>query len=261
MLFCPLFSGSSGNSIFVSGDKGKILVDAGVAGKNIEKELLDIEQNPNEIDAIFVTHEHSDHIKGIGVMSRRYNIPIYANELTWNAMEGKIGKIKEQNIKIINEKYIEIKDVIVENFKISHDAADPLGYAFHTKKGSAAIATDLGHFSSEVKDVIKDADILLLESNHDIEMLKFGPYPYVLKRRILSDVGHLSNDACGKALIEMMNDRRKQVYLGHLSKTNNYPQLAYETVLSLLRENNINVGKDIEITMANRNSHSQVACL
>lgn len=261
MIFCPLFSGSSGNSIFVSSNNTKILVDAGVPGKNIETQLKEIDQNPKDIDGIFVTHEHSDHIKGAGVMSRRYNIPIYTNELTWEAMKDKIGKIKEENIRIIDKQYIEIKDMTVQTFSISHDAASPSGYAFHTKEGMACVATDLGHFSESVKSVIKDADILLLESNHDVEMLKFGPYPYVLKKRILSDVGHLSNEACGKAILEIMNEKHRTIYLGHLSKTNNYPQLAYETVLSLLRENSVEVGRDITITMAHRDRHSEVVSL
>ncbi|WP_461613496.1 MBL fold metallo-hydrolase [Clostridium sp. Marseille-QA1073] len=261
MIFCPLFSGSSGNSIFVSSNNARILVDAGVPGKNIETQLKEIDQSPKDIDGIFVTHEHSDHIKGVGVMSRRYNIPVYANELTWEAMKDKIGKVKEENIKIIDKQYIEIKDMTVQTFSISHDAVDPSGYAFHTKEGIACIATDLGHFSEGVKSVIKEADILLLESNHDVEMLKFGPYPYVLKRRILSDIGHLSNEACGKAILEIMNEKHRTIYLGHLSNTNNYPQLAYETVLSLLRENSIEVGRDITITMAHRDRHSEVVSL
>ncbi|MGL4731063.1 MAG: MBL fold metallo-hydrolase [Clostridium sp.] len=261
MIFCPLFSGSSGNSIFVSDGNARILVDAGVAGKNIENELKAIGENPAALDGIFVTHEHTDHIKSVGVLSRRYNIPIYANELTWSAMNDKVGKLKEDNIKVIDKKYIDIKGMTVENFKIYHDAIDPRGYAFRSKDKVAAIATDLGHFSNEVKDVLKDADILLLESNHDVEMLKFGPYPYVLKKRILSDVGHLSNEACGKAILDILGKNIKNIYLGHLSKTNNYPQLAYETVMSVLRENKVEIGKEVNITMANREKHSEVICI
>ena len=261
MIFCPLFSGSSGNSVFVSDGNTRLLIDAGVAGKNIERELTNIGENPSEIDGIFVTHEHIDHIKSVGVLSRKHNIPIYANELTWNAMESKLGKLKMENIKLLDKKYIDIKDMTIENFKIHHDAVDPRGYAFRSKNKVAAVATDLGHFSEEVKNVLKDADVFLLESNHDIEMLKFGPYPYVLKKRILSDIGHLSNEACGNAILDILGDNLKNIYLGHLSKTNNYPQLAYETVISVLKGNKVQIGTDVSITMANRDKHSDVICV
>lgn len=258
MIFCPLYSGSSGNSIFVSSNNTKVLIDAGMAGKSIESALKSIDEKPNEIDAIFVTHEHSDHIKGVGVMSRKYDIPIYANEDTWKAMNEKIGKIKEHNINMLDKSYVDIKDMHIINYSVSHDAASPLGYALCSENKKACIATDLGFFSETVKDVIEDADVILLESNHDVEMLKFGPYPYPLKRRILSDVGHLSNDACGKALVEIMNDKHKSVFLGHLSKTNNYPDLAYQTVLNILNENHIKVGKDINLNMARRDMPSEL---
>lgn len=261
MKFCPLFSGSSGNSIFVASDNARVLIDVGMPGKAIENEILSINENPREIDGIFVTHEHSDHIKGIGVLSRRYDIPIYANELTWKAMFEKIGKIKEHNIKIIDSAFTEIKDIMVENFETFHDAAKPSGYKIHSKRGKACIATDLGHFSNSVKEALSDADVILLESNHDIEMLKFGPYPYPLKRRILSDIGHLSNEACGKAILDILGDKHKTIYLGHLSKTNNYPELAYETVVSVLRDNSVQLGKDVTINMADRDKHSLVVNL
>lgn len=256
MIFCSLYSGSSGNSIFVSSGDARILIDAGLPGKNIEKALTDIKQNPSELDAIFVTHEHSDHVKGVGVLSRKYNIPIYANELTWKAMEGLVGNIKEHNIKIINGDYVSVKDLDIISYKIPHDAASPQGYTVRHGNKKVSVATDLGYFSDDVRKNIEDADILLLESNHDIEMLKFGPYPYNLKRRILSEVGHLSNEDCGKAIADMVNDRRKKVILGHLSETNNYPELAFHTVLNILKERNIQLNKDISLTVARRDMPS-----
>jgi len=258
MIFCPLYSGSSGNSIFVASQNTKILVDVGMPGKSIESALKYINQNPNEIDGIFITHEHSDHIKGAGIISRRYNIPIYANENTWEAMKPKIGNIKENNIQIINNNCVDIMDMHIENYHISHDAAAPMGYAIYSGNKKVCITTDLGYFSSEVKTMIKDADVILLESNHDIEMVKFGPYPYPLKRRILSDVGHLSNDACGKAIVEIMNDKQKHIILGHLSKTNNFPELAYQTVVNILKENCIEIGRDISLNLAKRDMPSDV---
>lgn len=257
MIFCPLYSGSSGNSIFVGTKKAKILFDAGLAGKHIEKALIDIGQKPCDLDAIFITHEHIDHIKGAGVLSRRYDIPIYANFDTWNAMKNNIGKIKPDNIKVIDDKYLNFNDTCILNFNISHDAANPKGYVIYDGNKKACIATDLGEFSIEVKNSIKECDVMLIESNHDVQMLKFGPYPYDLKRRILSSKGHLSNDDCGKALVTIMNEKRKIVFLGHLSKTNNYPDLAYQTVINILNENGIVQGKDIEVNIAERNGHSK----
>ncbi|WP_373897286.1 MBL fold metallo-hydrolase [Haloimpatiens sp. FM7315] len=256
MIFCPLYSGSSGNSIFVGTDKTKILIDAGLSGKHIENALKSIGQEPSELDAIFVTHEHIDHVKGVGVLSRRHNVPIYANTDTWEAMSKSLGKIKENNIKLIQEDYVDIKDMEIFNFPISHDAADPKGYVVSHGNKKACVATDLGHFSKEVKDAIKECQVILMESNHDVEMLKFGPYPYTLKRRILSSIGHLSNDDCGKAIVDIMKDRKKMIFLGHLSKTNNCPELAYQTVLNILNDNNIKLGKDIDIDVAKRNEPS-----
>lgn len=256
MIFCSLYSGSSGNSIFISSGKARILIDAGLPGKSIEASLKSIDESPQNIDAIFVTHEHSDHSKGLGVLSRRYNIPIYANKLTWGSLEGMIGNIKAENIKVMETECTSIKDLNIKSYKIPHDAVAPVGYSVECCGKKVCVATDLGYFSEEVKTNIQDADIILLESNHDVEMLKFGPYPYVLKRRILSDIGHLSNDACGKAILEIMDDTQKRIILGHLSKTNNYPELAYQTVLSILAENNIVTGKDIDISLAKRDTAS-----
>ncbi|URZ14372.1 MBL fold metallo-hydrolase [Clostridium felsineum] len=256
MKFCSLYSGSSGNSIFVASDNSKVLIDAGLSGKSIEKALKEINEDPHDIDGIFITHEHSDHIKGVGVLSRKYNIPIYANELTWKAMINNIGKIKDDNIKILSQDYIEIKDMNVFNYKIPHDAAAPCGYKVISNTKSVCVATDLGYFSEEVKATISDADVILLESNHDVEMLKFGPYPYPLKRRILSNVGHLSNEDCGKAIVDIAKKGKKKIILGHLSKTNNYPDLAYKTVVNELNENGIEIDGDISISMAKRDMPS-----
>lgn len=253
MNFCSLYSGSSGNSIFVSSKNTKILIDAGVAGKHIETALKNINVDPNSLDAILVTHEHIDHIKGVGVLSRRFDLPIYSHPLTWEAMSPSIGKIKDHNIKFIDEKYINIKDMDIHGYKISHDASYPLGFSVNSDNKKFCLATDLGYFSEEVIKNLKDADGILMESNHDVEMLKFGPYPYSLKRRILSNIGHLSNDDCGKAILDISNDNPKHIMLGHLSNTNNYPELAYQTVINILNENNIILNKDIKLYMANRN--------
>ena len=260
MKFCSLYSGSSGNSIFIASEQARILIDAGLPGKKIDDALRSIEQNPDSIDGIFITHEHSDHIKGVGVLSRKYDIPIYANDDTWLAMENNIGKIKEHNIKVIDRRSVtQIKDLEIKSFIIPHDAVAAVGYTVYSKGKQASVTTDFGVFTEEIRDNIKDSQVLLLESNHDVNMLKFGPYPYSLKRRILSEVGHLSNEDCGKAIVDILKyGTGKRIVLGHLSGTNNHPDLAYQTVLSVLQENNIEQNKDIYLAMASRHNPSNI---
>lgn len=260
MKFCSLYSGSSGNSIFIASEQARILIDAGLPGKKIDEALRSIEQNPGNIDGIFITHEHSDHIKGVGVLSRKYDIPIYANANTWSAMESNIGKIKEHNIKIMDRRSIlKIKDLDIKSFNIPHDAVAAVGYTVHSNGKQASVTTDFGVYTEEIRDNIKDSQVLLLESNHDVNMLKFGPYPYSLKRRILSEVGHLSNEDCGKAIVDILRyGARKKVFLGHLSGTNNHPDLAYQTVINVLQENNIKQNEDIYLAMASRHNPSNI---
>ncbi|MFW2491920.1 MBL fold metallo-hydrolase [Clostridium chromiireducens] len=258
MIFCSLYSGSSGNSMFVASDKAKILIDAGLPGKKIDMALQEINQNPRDLNGIFITHEHSDHIKGVGVLSRKYDIPIYANADTWSAMENSLGKIKECNIRVIDKRSItEINDMSIKAFNTPHDAVAPMGYTVSAVKKRISVATDFGTFTREIYDNIKDSEVILLESNHDINMLKFGPYPYPLKRRILSEIGHLSNEDCGSAIVELYKcSANKKIILGHLSNTNNQPDLAYQTVFNVLSENGINPNEDIMLTMANRHNPS-----
>lgn len=251
MIFCPLYSGSSGNSVFVSSGTVRILIDAGLPGKSIDAALKEIGEMPGALNGIFITHEHIDHVKGVGVLSRKYDIPIYANELTWKGMSNLIGKIKEHNIKVINSKFVDVGDLDIETFSIPHDAAAPCGYSVRCNGKKVCVATDLGNFTEEVRNSIHDADVVLLESNHDVEMLKFGPYPYPLKRRILSEIGHLSNEDCGRAIVSITGDKHKKIILGHLSKTNNYPDLAYQTVINILKENGV-TSSDITVELAKR---------
>ena len=255
MKFCSLYSGSSGNSIFASSNDAKILIDAGLPGKKIDEALKSIGQKPEELNGIFITHEHSDHIKGVGVLSRKYNIPIYANDKTWHAMEKTVGKIKEHNIKIMDRRsVVDIGDMSIKSFIIPHDAIAPVGYSIVSKSKKISIATDFGTFTEEIYSNIRDSEVILLESNHDVNMLKFGPYPYNLKRRILSEVGHLSNEDCGKAIVDIVKSGLgKKIILGHLSNTNNHPDLAFQTVLNLIEENGIKQGEDVILSMANRN--------
>lgn len=259
MIFCSLYSGSSGNSIFVSSGTSNILIDAGLPGKKIDEALVSIGKNPSEIHGIFITHEHSDHVKGAGVLSRKYDIPIYANDKTWLAMEKSLGKIKEHNIKIIDRRTtVDIGDLTIKSFVIPHDAISPVGYTVVNNNKQVSVATDFGTFTDEIYSNIKDSEVILLESNHDVNMLKYGPYPYTLKRRILSEIGHLSNEDCGKAILDIAKcGIGKKILLGHLSNTNNNPDLAFQTALSTIQEKGIIQGEDIILSMANRNSPSE----
>ena len=263
MKFCSLYSGSSGNSIFIASDNAKVLIDAGLAGKKIDDALKHIGEESSSIDGIFITHEHIDHIKGVGVLSRKYDIPIYANDNTWAVMEKNIGKIKEHNIRIMDRRSsITINDLEIRSFNIPHDAIAPVGYTVSYAGKNASVVTDFGVFTEEIRDNIIDSDIILLESNHDVNMLRMGPYPYKLKLRVLGENGHLSNEDCGSAIVSLLkNDKKKQIVLGHLSGTNNHPDLAYQTVVDVLSANGISPGDDVILQLASRHNPSEIILL
>ena len=233
MNLCSIASGSSGNCIYTGTEKAGILIDAGISAKRIEQGLASIDRNIKEMKGIFISHEHSDHIKGIGVLARKYQIPIYGTKGTIEAIKKttSLGVIDPELFHVIRpEEDVCIEDLVVKPFRISHDAAEPVAYRMECGKKSAAVATDFGFFNREVVDKLQNLDVLLLESNHDVHMLQVGSYPYQLKRRILGDRGHLSNEAAGKLLCHLLHDDLKAVFLGHLSKENNYDELAFETV-------------------------------
>ena len=263
MKFCSLYSGSSGNSIFIASDNAKVLIDAGLAGKKIDDALKHIGEESSSIDGIFITHEHIDHIKGVGVLSRKYDIPIYANDNTWAVMEKNIGKIKEHNIRIMDRRSsITINDLEIRSFNIPHDAIAPVGYTVSYAGKNASVVTDFGVFTEEIRDNIIDSDIILLESNHDVNMLRMGPYPYKLKLRGLGENGHLSNEDCGNAIVSLIkSDKKKQIMLGHLSGTNNNPDLAYQTVVDVLSANGIRPGDDVILQLASRHNPSEIILL
>ena len=258
--FCSLFSGSSGNCIFVGTEETKILIDAGYSGKRIAEALESIGENPKDLSAIFVTHEHSDHIFGVGVMSRRYNLPIYANEKTWEAMAPWIGKIHPDN-KMLVCGDVCFDDMRVASFSTSHDAADPAAYSFYHDGKKITVATDTGVVTDEVRMNALGSDLILLESNHDVEMLKTGPYPYPLKKRILGEHGHLSNDAASDLLVELVENNTEKVFLGHLSAENNTPDIALETAAARLIEDGINPQKDVYLRVAPRYEAGEVVVL
>ncbi|RBP44011.1 MBL fold metallo-hydrolase [Garciella nitratireducens] len=262
MKICSIASGSSGNCIYVEELKTKVLIDIGISGKKVTDSLSKIGVDGKEIDGILVTHDHEDHIKGVGILSRKYDIPIYANQGTWEVMKDRIGKISSKNIKYFDSRTsFTIKDVYIESFSTSHDAKDPVGFSIYGENKKMSIATDLGYINKEIFEKLYGADMLLLEANHDVEMLKAGPYPYYLKRRILGEEGHLSNESAGKALIHLVEKGLKRVLLAHLSQKNNFPELAYQTVYNILTEHKIKVGKDIKMDVAHRESMSEVYSL
>lgn len=256
--FCTISSGSSGNSTYIGTKHTKILVDAGVSGKRIQEGLASLAITGNDIDGLFITHEHSDHIKGAGIFSRRFDVPIFATYETWNAMENNIGKIAPNNKRVIyaGENCI-LNDLCIKPFNIPHDAAEPVGFNVFADDKKISFLTDVGHITKEIKESIVDSQILLLEANHDLHMLKNGSYPWHLKQRILSDRGHLSNVSAGEILAEIMSGKMKHVLLGHLSDENNEPSLALHTVETILNKHNIQLDKHIKLGMAHRFSNGR----
>ncbi len=259
MNFCSLRSSSGGNSEVAFTDKTKILIDCGISGKAALCCLADINIAPNELSAIVVTHEHTDHVRGVGVLCRKLHIPIYASEGTWYAMEHEIGAIPEECIRVFSETDFEIGDIAVHPFKIPHDAAEPCGYAFSADTGSAAVATDMGCIDEGVLDALSGCETVLLEANHDFNMLTMGSYPFPLKNRIKGRLGHLSNDDAAKMAAELARRGTKNILLGHLSRENNYPPLAYNTVKNVLESEGAEVGRDVMLGVAARDRVTAVS--
>lgn len=257
--YISVASGSSGNCHYVGYKNTKILVDSGLSGKKIEENLNNLNINLKNTSGILISHEHTDHIKGAGILSRRYNIPIYANENTWGAMKDKVGKVEEENIRLFtNDAAFCIEDIEIKPFSIHHDAVDPVGFTFYNGNNKISIATDLGHICDKIRKNIYSSKIVVLESNHDVEMLKMGSYPYYLKKRVLSKEGHLSNEDAGRFSVELVENGAEKILLAHLSRENNFPELAFETVKGILKEKNINLGQHVELAVLNRDENSKL---
>ena len=235
MLFSPLCSGSSGNASFVEAGGVRLLVDAGVPGRRM-KELMDmIDIAPDTLNAILVTHEHSDHVSGVGVLSRRYDLPVFAAAECWEHMPKSIGEIAPKNMRVFEpDRDFYLKQLCVHPFSTPHDAAHAVGYTFVHDGKKLSIMTDIGHVSNVMLDAVAYSDLILLEANHDVDMLKAGSYPYPLKMRILSSHGHLCNEDAGLVLQKLHARGVKNAILGHLSQENNTPELALVTVQSVL---------------------------
>ena len=200
--------------------------------EKIEEALANLEIDPTSIDGILITHEHSDHVQGLGTFAKKFNLPVFVNEKTLDAMPKQKEKISEKNIKLfnINEKF-EIGDLKVKPFSIPHDAANPCGFNIFKDDKKISIATDIGHMTNGILKNLEDSIFIMLESNYDPEVLKYSKYPYQLKTRIAGPDGHLSNELAGKTISYLLNSGLKQAVLGHLSKQSNFPELAYKTVI------------------------------
>jgi len=241
---------SSGNSFYLETPKKKILVDAGLSGKKITSLLSEINRKPEDLDAILITHEHSDHIHGVGVLARKYGMDLYANEKTWQAMENSkyLGKVDSSQKHIFEMgKTKTFGDIDIESFGVSHDAVAPQFYRFMKDDKSFVMLTDTGYVSDRMAGIVENADGYLIESNHDVEILRAGSYAWRLKQRILSDLGHLSNEDGAEAMIRAMGNRTKKIYLGHLSKENNIKELAHMTMVNQLAQADLGVGVDFKV--------------
>ncbi len=235
---CILASGSRGNATFVSSGSTSILIDAGLSGIEIERRLKSKGLSPKDLDAILVSHEHTDHIQGVGVLSRRFNLPVYINSKTQGAAFPQIGKVHDVKNFACGSTFL-INDLAIHPFSISHDAEDPVGFTLNQNGTTIGIATDLGIVTAMVKEHLKGCGLLILEANHDEDMLINGPYPWSVKQRVKSRTGHLSNAASKQLLNEIQHDRLKHVILAHLSETNNTPQKAVDEVGKALNRNNV----------------------
>lgn len=256
--FCSLYSGSSGNSLFVETKNTKLLVDAGVSCKKIENALNDINIDPASIDGILVTHEHTDHVQSLGTLSKKFDLPVFVNQETLDAMPKQRDKISDKNIKTfkVSDKF-EIGDLQINPFSIPHDAANPCGFNICKDDKKISIATDIGHMTNNILKNLEESLFIMLEANYDPEVLRCSSYPFSLKSRIAGPTGHLSNEMAGKTISHLLKSGLKNAMLGHLSKESNFPELAYQTVLDELISNNFNEN-NLSLSVASRDIHSKL---
>ena len=262
MRLCSIASGSSGNCIYVGSNSTHLLVDTGISKKRIEEGLAELEVAGEDVNGILITHEHVDHIQGLGVLSRKYGIPIYATKGTIEGILSckTVGEIPiDIFCEIDSEKVFEIGDLQIKPFAISHDAKQPTGFRIEKGNKAVAVATDLGCYDEDIVESLKDLNAIVLEANHDVHMVEVGVYPYPLKQRVLSERGHLSNEMAGRLLCRILHKELKHIVLGHLSKDNNFPELAYETVKLEVTMSDIPFhGNEIPLMVADRDKISKI---
>ncbi|EPD50891.1 hypothetical protein HMPREF1210_02399 [Paenisporosarcina sp. HGH0030] len=262
MRFSVLASGSSGNAIYVENEEHSFLVDAGLSGRKMEELFASVDRNVKNLSGILVTHEHSDHIKGLGILARKYKVPIYANAKTWMAMEHLVGNIPlEQRFHFDMETVKTFGSLDIQSFAVSHDAADPMFYVFHENGRKLVLITDTGYVSDRMKGHIKGADSFVFESNHDVGMLQMGRYPWSVKRRILSDVGHVSNEDAAVAMSEVVEEKPTRIYLSHLSKDNNMKDLARMSVTQTLESCGIITGEYLNLFDTDANKATELVTI
>lgn len=256
--FCSLYSGSSGNSFLIGTENTNILVDAGVSSKKIEQALNSLNVDPCSINGILITHEHSDHVQGLGTFSKKFDIPVYVNFETLDAMPKQKEKLNIKNINLFqvgNTFYI--NDLKIASFSIPHDAANPCGFNIYKNNKKISIATDIGHMTNSILENLEKSSFIMLESNYDPEVLKCSPYPYYLKTRIAGPNGHLPNEMAGKTISHLLKYGLEGAMLGHLSKESNFPELAYKTVVDELISNNYNENS-LSLNVASRDCPSKL---
>ncbi len=262
MRLCSIASGSSGNCVYVGSDTTHLLMDAGISGRRTEAGLHALGLTMRDIDGICITHEHADHINGLGVLARKYGVPIYATKGTAEAIRQAsfVGEIDKSLFQLITpDEKCTIKDISLYPVRTSHDAADPVAYRIDYDGRRIGLITDLGCYNDYTVECLRNLDLLYLEANHDVHMLQAGPYPYYLKQRILGECGHLSNESAGKLLSRLLHDNMQAIVLGHLSKENNLPELAYESVrVEVTMADNQYSGNDFPIYVAKRSEVSEV---
>ena len=229
-----LASGSKGNAALISTDSQRFLVDVGISCRELVKRMQQVGAAPEELDGVFVTHEHVDHVKGIVTFAKKYQVPLYASQGTWRAVFSRYPELNRANCRLTGQRLL-VGDVSIACFATSHDAAQPQGYSFLWRSGETkcTYVTDTGFVTPAVREAVLGSDVLVLEANHDVEMLKNGSYPYELKQRILGTRGHLSNNTAGQFLLQL-EKMPGRIFLAHLSEQNNLPKLALDTVKNIL---------------------------
>ncbi|NDV47833.1 MBL fold metallo-hydrolase [Paludibacter sp. 221] len=259
--FQSLASGSSGNCYYVGNSSHGILIDAGIGARTIRKCLRNIGLDFENIWGVFITHDHGDHIRGVGTLGEKFHLPVYATREVHEGINRNYcvtQKLSTCQKYIEKYKTIEVAGFSVTAFPVSHDATDNVGYTIEYKGKKITFATDLGVVGDEVVRQISESDYLILEANYDEDMLRNGTYPHYLKQRIVSPTGHLSNKQAGRCLAEYYHERLQHVFLCHLSKENNQPELAYNTVRQHLEEKQIIVGENLSLTTLERFSPSEL---